>query len=187
MLIIDFALLNDAINFASEALSGVVRKRSPHIPYIIHPYRVAAQLLVEGIQNSKIIIASILHDVLEESQFISRHVLDNKFGKEITSLVVEMTDPKTINDKSTLEKYKIHRIKNYSSPEATLISLSDKTDNLRDLYLEFNTGLVKDVSHKELYYTGMLSAYEDRQANANNPVFDKILMEYKNLVSELWK
>lgn len=181
----DFRLINKAMNFANKALEGVFRKRS-RLPYIIHPTRVATQLLVEGIKNSVIIASAILHDILEETQFISRYILDDTFGKEITNLVVEMTDPISIKDKYLLQKYKVQRIKNYSSPEATLIALADKTDNLRDLDHELNSGLILDISAKQYYYCEMGNAFHKRESGIFIPAYGKLLKEYDELILKLF-
>lgn len=183
---LDLNFLRSALFFASRALSSVTRKRQPEVPYIIHPYRVGLQLLSENVQNTLVIAACYLHDVLEESN-VSIQTLERKFGTVVTGLVLELSDPIILRAyKKNLETYKIGFIRDSASNDAVLISLADKIDNTLDLQYELKNGLILDISHKQPYYSGLLSAYESRIASVNSPVYDKLLVQYKKIVLELW-
>ncbi|MBP7283914.1 MAG: HD domain-containing protein [Leptospiraceae bacterium] len=184
---LDFIFLRKTLFFASRAMSGLVRKRQPDTPYIIHPYSVGLHLLTESIQNTILIAVAFLHDLLEETN-VSILTLEKNFGKIVTDLVVELTDPKILrSNKIILEEFKIKHIRESASNDAVFVSLVDKIDNAKSLSYELKNGLITDISRKENYYHGLLSSYKERQATVNNPVYNKMLLEYERIVLELWK
>ncbi len=183
---LDLHFLRSALFFASRALSSVTRKRQPEVPYIIHPVRVGLQLLTEGVKDTLVIATAYLHDVIEESN-VSIQTLERKFGTVVTGLVLELSDPIILRAyKTNLETYKIGYIRDSASNDAVLISIADKIDNTLDLQYELKNRLILDITQKESYYIGLLSAYESRKTSVGSPVYDKLLVQYKDIVSELW-
>lgn len=124
--------LNEATQFATEKHLG--QKRDDGTDYIAHPLRVAK--IIEEIkkdsQNRDILVcASSLHDTLEDT-YTSYKELEEKFGREVASIVVELTTapfvPKMIGKARYLAE-KMERMSEY----ALLIKLADRYDNLCDL------------------------------------------------------
>lgn len=183
---IDYDFLRNALFFSSRALSGIERKRHPRLPYISHPYRVGKCLLSNDVKDATLIAAAFLHDLLDYSD-ISEQTLHKIFGLKVSSLVIELADPRILKGKRNLLKsFKIGFIKDYASSNAVILSLADKLDNAKDLEMEYKTGLIKDISDKAPYYTGMLQAYEERKKTINDIVFDQLLIQFKEQVSSLW-
>ena len=79
--------LLDAIEFASLAHKDQVRKGEP-IPYVSHPFAVGLILLNTG-YSEDVVIAGILHDVVEDTKFSSKDI-EEKFGLKISELVYDM-------------------------------------------------------------------------------------------------
>jgi GTP diphosphokinase / guanosine-3',5'-bis(diphosphate) 3'-diphosphatase len=115
------------------------QKRASGDPFFIHPLSVAATL-VEIRLDAEAIIAALLHDVLEDTEF-SRFGLRKLFGKEVESLVQGVTKISTLRGKSrslqhaeTLRRMLFAMVKDI---RVILIKLADKLHNMRTLgYLE---------------------------------------------------
>ena len=74
----------EAYNFAEIAHSGQKRK-SGH-DFIIHPVEVASHLARLELDPT-VIIAGLLHDVIEDTDFTSKDIED-KFGKDVSGIVI---------------------------------------------------------------------------------------------------
>ncbi|XP_067136274.1 guanosine-3',5'-bis(diphosphate) 3'-pyrophosphohydrolase MESH1 [Centruroides vittatus] len=100
-------------------------------PYINHPIDVAYILTEEaGITDSDVIQAALLHDTVEDTDTTFKE-LEEVFGPKITSIVVEVTDDKTL-PKAVRKQAQIDTAAGLSH-EAKLVKLADKLSNLRDL------------------------------------------------------
>jgi (p)ppGpp synthase/HD superfamily hydrolase len=82
----------EALEFASRAHAGQFRKGSD-IPYITHPVAVSAILAQYG-YGERLVVAGLLHDVLEDTVATAIE-LEKKFGEDIASLVIGVTEEKT--------------------------------------------------------------------------------------------
>ncbi|HTL80521.1 MAG TPA: HD domain-containing protein [Bacteroidia bacterium] len=122
--------LIDSILFASECHSGQFRKDG-HTPYINHPLEVMHLLISEGgVEEQEILIAAMLHDVVEDTNVTAAEIQE-KFGKRVAKIVLELTDDKTMT-KEERKKEQLLSAKLLSS-EARLIRLSDKICNVYDI------------------------------------------------------
>jgi len=123
---------------ASRAHQGQMRK-DRKTPYITHPARVAG--LVGLFNGSHVaIISAWLHDVYEDctpewilktDEFIAGLPLSPGERREIAAIVDAMTKKNTIRGKSARLLDSLDRI-NSAPPEATLVKLCDRIDNLLD-------------------------------------------------------
>lgn len=117
--------------FSGEKHKDQRRRDASETPYINHPLEVAYILMEEGgITDAHTLAAALLHDTIEDTN-TTREELLMIFGKEVSDLVVELTDLKTTapEDKKRRELDHAHHL----SPKAKLIKLADKTANIRDL------------------------------------------------------
>lgn len=123
--------IEKAYKFAELAHKGAFR-RLEKMPYIVHPDRVARSVLVYS-RDQDLVIAALLHDVVEDSKF-TRHNIERLFGKRVATLVAELTsDPLQLEKmgKTAYLSYKLNSI----SDDALLVKLLDRKDNLGDLEL----------------------------------------------------
>ena len=127
----NMAKIKKAYRLADRAHAGVIRKFE-QIPYIEHPNRVAASIL-QHTQNENLIIAALLHDVVEDSRYTISHIR-KKFGKDVAQIVEELTSNKSEIKRLGKTDYLIHKL-NTISDDALLIKLADRRDNLRDFPL----------------------------------------------------
>ena len=108
------------------------------MPFIVHPFSVSI-ILLNYTSSEEIIIAGLLHDVLEDVKGYSFQDLIKDFGDNVAKIVQEVSEDKNPNIqedekatwKSRKEKYITH-IKN-ASREALMVSCADKIHNLMAL------------------------------------------------------
>ncbi len=127
----DLQLIFDALSFASRMHSNQRRKGNQDTPYINHPIDVARMLVTTGgITDSDVLAAAILHDTIEDTE-ATEEELENLFGKDITKLVLECTDDKSL-PKQERKKLQVLSAP-HKSPKAKCIKLADKISNVRDV------------------------------------------------------
>lgn len=120
-----------AVAFASDKHRNQRRKDADASPYINHPISLANILANEGgITDAAVLCAAVLHDTIEDTQTTDTE-LRQVFGEAITSIVLEVTDDKSL-DKVTRKQKQIEHAPHISR-EAKLVKLADKISNLRDI------------------------------------------------------
>ena len=127
----DMCMVLRAAFFSGEKHKDQRRRDASETPYINHPLEVAYILMEEGgVTDATTLAAALLHDTIEDTN-TTREELAMVFGREVSDLVVELTDLKTTapEDKKQKELDQAHRL----SEKAKQIKLADKTANIRDL------------------------------------------------------
>jgi guanosine-3',5'-bis(diphosphate) 3'-pyrophosphohydrolase len=123
----DVGLLLRAVAFAAEKHKNQRRKDADATPYINHPIALANVLKQEGgIDDVAVLAAAILHDTIATAD-----ELRALFGDEITGIVLEVTDDKSL-PKAERKRLQIEHAA-HASPKAKLVKLADKICNLRDI------------------------------------------------------
>lgn len=161
-------MIQSAIRFAIAAHAGQLRKGTPH-PYIEHPMHVG-MLLSTAAMRQEIVVAGILHDVLEDTECTEKDI-EEAFGTEVLALVKASSEP----DKSlTWKERKQHTIDFLKDApmDVQMIALCDKLSNLMameadlkihgsELWKRFNA---KHEEQKWYYESlaGVLSALKDQ-------------------------
>lgn len=119
-----------AVWFASEKHRDQ-RRKGDDSPYINHPVGVAWILQHEaGVNDVATLQAALLHDTVEDTDTTFEE-LEEHFGAEVTGIVREVTDDKSL----TKEQRKVGQIEHAgsASDKAKLVKLADKLYNYRDL------------------------------------------------------
>jgi guanosine-3',5'-bis(diphosphate) 3'-pyrophosphohydrolase len=120
------------VAFAAEKHKTQRRKDADSSPYINHPIALANVLANEGgIMDHNVLCAAVLHDTIEDTQ-TNAEELRGLFGDKITSIVLEVTDDKSIKDKAVRKQLQVEHAP-HASHEAKLVKLADKICNLRDI------------------------------------------------------
>lgn len=129
----DFDMLQLAFDFAVEAHKG--SKRLSGEDYIYHPLA-TAQTLAEMKMSMPIILAGLLHDVPEDTNFTLDDIRKN-FGTEVASLVNGVTKLGTIKYRG-IERYIENLRKMFlaiaKDLRVILIKFADRLHNLKTLY-----------------------------------------------------
>ena len=121
--------LFDAIEFAARAHHGQYRKASP-LPYILHPLNVA-RILIECGASDDVVIAAVLHDVVEDTPVTLQEV-QAEFGENVARLVEGMSEPNR-QDKWEKRKQDMLTFLETAPQDLLLIELADKLDNIREI------------------------------------------------------
>lgn len=130
----DKALIKKAFKIAYEAHKGMRRKSGE--PYILHPLAVARIVNKEMGLGAKSIIAALLHDVVEDSDY-SIDDISALFGPQIASIVDGLTKISGAFDtNSTPQAENFRKILLTLSEDVRviLIKLADRLHNMRTLY-----------------------------------------------------
>lgn len=127
----DIPVLVAAAAFAAEKHRDQRRKGADASPYINHPIALAYVLARESdIVDVSTIAAALLHDTVEDTDTTAEE-LRGLFGDEITAIVLEVTDDKSL-PKADRKRLQIEHAADLSH-RAKLVKLADKICNLRDI------------------------------------------------------
>ena len=129
------ALIRSAYVIAEKAHLGQKRK-SGKDAYIEHPLNTALNLAKIGL-GAKTITAGLLHDVPEDTQVTLKEI-EQKFGKEIASLVDGVTKLGKIKLRGTKEELYLENLRKMflamaSDIRVVLIKLADRLHNMETL------------------------------------------------------
>ena len=118
-----------AAHFAAQRHAGQRRKGRAAEPYINHLIEVA-ELVAEAseVMDTNLLMAAFLHDTVEDTG-VTPEDLRERFGSDVTSLVMEVTDDKSLPK----ERRKQLQVENApkKSLRAQTLKLADKISNLR--------------------------------------------------------
>ena len=138
-------LIEKAIQTSAHAHRKQYRKGNPDLPYISHPFSVFV-ILSEYTANEDVLIAGLLHDVLEDADpsEYSETSLIKDFGEKIVSIIKEVSEEKDgsleeSDAKSNWKERKIAYLEHLktSSPEALMVSSADKLHNLENTLFDY--------------------------------------------------
>ena len=121
-----------ASSFAAERHRTQRRKGGDgRTPYVNHPLRVASLLAEAGVDDSVVLQAAVLHDVLEDCEDTSYADLEERFGQAVASTVLECSDDK--RHAKVLRKAEAVSKAPRLSEAAALVTLADKLHNLQSM------------------------------------------------------
>jgi GTP diphosphokinase / guanosine-3',5'-bis(diphosphate) 3'-diphosphatase len=126
----DLATFVKAVDFAARKHRFQRRKDVDASPYINHPIAVANVLATEAVISDSIMLcAAVLHDTIEDTETTATE-LTQIFGEQVTQIVLEVTDDKSL-PKQVRKELQIEHAPHLSA-YAKLVKLADKICNLRD-------------------------------------------------------
>ena len=124
------SLLFKALAFSAEKHIKQRRKDIDKTPYINHPISLANILAQRWVIDENVLCAAILHDTIEDTETTVEE-LQEHFGEKITSIVLEVTDDKSL-EKSVRKQKQVEHASSISY-EAKLVKLADKIANITDI------------------------------------------------------
>lgn len=161
------------------------KRKISDLPYIVHPFSVA-WLLSEHIKDEDVIVAALLHDVLEDTVGYEYVDIVRDFGVRVADIVKGVTEDGGLPWRERKEKY----IKDLggASEEVLMLATADKIHNLaaiREEILETNIlpwgTHFKSLEETEWFYR---SVFEVMDKRLQHKVF---LEEFKEQLEELFK
>ncbi len=123
--------LLQAVEFAADRHRDQRRKNVEASPYINHPIQVAELIARIGeVDDLAVLMAAVLHDTVEDTE-TELDELEIVFGADVSELVAEVTDDKSL-PKAERKKEQIKHTATMTD-RAKLIKLADKSCNVRDV------------------------------------------------------
>jgi len=129
----DKALIRKAFKIAYNAHKGALRMSGE--PYILHPLAVAKIVTQEMGLGVKAIVAALLHDVVEDTDFTLEDI-ENHFGAKIASIIDGLTKISVVFDKNSslqAENFRKMLLTLSEDVRVILIKLADRLHNMRTL------------------------------------------------------
>ena len=167
-------------------------RKGDDLPYVVHPFSVA-YILSCYTDDENVIIAGLLHDVIEEVKGYGFESIKKDFGKKSAEIVQEATEDKELKKKGNRETWKRrkdHYIENLKvcSQEALMVSAADKIHNLlsiieaykiqgEKLWKRFNA----DKKDSLWFYTEVLKMIKKRLQNEIIQEFEKTHKEARKI------
>lgn len=155
--------LEEAIHYATNCHSGQVRKGS-YIPFIFHPLEVM-QLLLAMSADTNLLIAGLLHDVVEDTA-TGIDEIRVIFGDDVATLVAGHSEDKS----RTWEERKQTEIDETRNADIRMkkLIMADKLANMRSMQRDYGVIGEKlwerfnaDVEMQAWYYGNMVNALVD--------------------------
>ncbi|WP_298062108.1 RelA/SpoT family protein [uncultured Rikenella sp.] len=129
----DYDRIRQAFYFANEAHKGV--KRHSGEPYITHPLAVARIVVVEIGLGVKSVMAALLHDVVEDTDYTVEDI-EHRFGAKVASMVDGLTKLEgafSQDISKQAENFKKMLLTLSDDIRVCLIKIADRLHNMRTL------------------------------------------------------
>lgn len=181
--------IHEAINYAGKRHAGQVRK-STSLPYLVHPMEVMGILLENGC-NEDVVIAGILHDVIEDTcddndiiRDIVREEIKAKFGNTVLGIINSESEDKS----KTWEQRKqatIDALK-HDSLDVRMVCCADKLSNIMSIYSD-KEKIGEKVFDRFNASKEQLAWYYRSIAESLDLEGYKMFVEYKAYVDEVFR
>lgn len=145
------------------------KRKGKEIPYITHPLTVGIILSLAG-ASEEVIMAGILHDVIEDSVLekkVTADMLVERFGSKVADLVLSVTEQDKSAPWEERKKQALEHIKHFSH-DSLLVKSADVISNMTELLDDYQR-------HQDNIFTRFHSSKEkvlDNQINVINAVIN---------------
>ena len=187
--------IEQAIRAASILHKDQVRKGSVPYTYVTHLFAVAL-IVSDYTDDENTIVASLLHDTLEDTDYTEKE-LEDDFGGKVRDIVSSITEPpRSSNDRKGVGDQKRQYLKQIKgAPEEALIVLAaDKIHNMRSIveeYFDNHSGFMADFGafpdDRLLMYQEISNTLNRNLKNAILAEFNSVFAEYKKFLHEVEK
>ena len=127
--------LRSVYDFAYAAHYGVRRKGGNHDPYISHPVAVAAITANEIGLGVAAVLAALLHDVVEDTEF-THDDIEKRFGKTVANIVDGLTKITNVYDakqNAQANTFKKMLLGIPHDPRVAFVKIADRLHNMRTI------------------------------------------------------
>lgn len=125
-----FSLVARAMHLAALAHEGQRRSHGRKAPYINHVADVARRIAASPASDATTLTAALLHDLAEKTSH-SLSEIERNYGKEVSSIVAELTDPPRLKGIAA-HRAQLHGAATLSD-RAKRIRLADKASKLAEI------------------------------------------------------
>ncbi len=187
--------VEQAIRAASVLHKDQVRKGQTPYPYITHLFAVA-MIVTDYTSDEDTIVASLLHDTLEDTDYTPKE-LEDDFGGSVKDIVLSITEPlpKDIEPGSIAEQKKqyLKQLKG-ASEKALIVVAADKIHNMRSIveeYYDTHSDFIADygsaLDDRLMLYQEISNTLNRNLKNAILAEFNSVFTEYKNFIHDVEK
>jgi len=184
-----------ALKAATVLHKNQVRKGSMPVPYASHLFAVA-MIASDYTDNEDVIVAALLHDTLEDTDYTSTE-LEEDFGGKVREIVEGVSEPQDSKDKQySWRERKDHYSRHLkAAPEESLIiSAADKIHNMRSIVEEyfddhhrFTADFGGSLDERIIIYQDIANILNRRLSNPILNEFNHVFTEYKNFIEDVKK
>jgi (p)ppGpp synthase/HD superfamily hydrolase len=177
--------VEQAIRAAAVLHHTQLRKGSMPFPYITHLVATAFTLM-DYTEDEDVIIAGLLHDTLEDTDY-SIEELQEDFGGKVREIVEAVTEPKsTPENRVTFKERKAEYVaKLKKGPiEAVLVAAADKIHNFRTTVEDYTDAHDRYIEDFGKNYEERLEAYQNIANVINSRLDGHILAEFNHVFEE---
>jgi (p)ppGpp synthase/HD superfamily hydrolase len=168
--VLDLELINKAIYWAKK-YHGDQKRKSGEL-YYSHPLEVA-YMISDYKLKTDVIVASILHDIIEDTPVTAGMILDN-FGWRIAEMVDRLTRDRPDGSKLSVEKI-LENAYEMGDKEVLLIKLIDRLHNIQTIAFQSPEKRKKTVEQTLKKFTSLVMYYGVRQIELD---LDRLCREY---------
>ncbi len=187
--------IEQAIRAASVLHKDQVRKGQVPYPYITHLFAVA-MIVSDYTDDEDTIVASLLHDTLEDTDYTEKE-LEDDFGGAVKDIVLSITESNSSVDEraGTLEQKRqyLKQLRG-ASERALVIVAADKIHNMRSAveeYYDNHSAFIADfgtsLNDRLLIYQEISNTLNRNLKNAILGEFNSVFTEYKNFINDVEK
>jgi (p)ppGpp synthase/HD superfamily hydrolase len=187
--------VEQAIRAASVLHKDQVKMGQVPYPYVTHLFAVA-MIVADYTDDENTIVASLLHDTLEDTDYTEKE-LEDDFGGIVRDLVVAITEPRLESaDRTARANHQKEFLKKLKeAPERALVILAaEKMHHMRTIVEEFyddHSAFIAefgtDIEEKMLFYQEVSNTLNRKLKNAILSEFNTIFTEYKNFIHDVEK
>lgn len=177
--------VEQAIRAAAVLHKDQLRKGSMPFPYMTHLVATAFTLL-DYTNDEDVIIAALLHDTLEDTDY-TLDELQEDFGGTVRDIVEALTEPQSTADKklSWQDKKDIYIKQLKRGPkDAVLVAAADKMHNFRTIVEDYYDAPDRFVKDFGANFEERLETYQAIANVINNRLDGAILAEFNHVFAE---
>lgn len=177
--------IEQAIRAAAVLHKNQLRKGSMPFPYVTHLVATAFTLL-DYTDDEDIIIAALLHDTLEDTDYTIDE-LQEDFGGRVREIVEAVTEPKSTPEQKIpfREKKRIYAEQLKKGPkEALLVAAADKIHNFRTTVEDYTDDHERFIQDFGKNFEERLEAYQTIANVINSRLSGSILAEFNHVFEE---
>lgn len=177
--------IEQAIRAAAVLHKNQLRKGSMPFPYITHLVATAFTLL-DYTNDEDVIIAALLHDTLEDTDY-TLDELQEDFGGRVREIVEAITEPRSTADEkiSWMQKKQAYIKSLKKGPkEAVLVAAADKIHNFRTLVEDYHDAPERFIQDFGNNFDERLDAYQAIANVINSRLSGAILAEFNHVFEE---
>lgn len=177
--------IEQALRAATILHKNQVRKGSVPIPYVSHLAAVT-MIVADYTKEEDVIIASLLHDTLEDTDYTPQE-LEDDFGGVVREIIESISEPRDseftkLSWKEQKQQYAKQLRK--ASENALLIAAADKIHNMRSMVEEYFDDHTRFLADFQGNLEDRMLMYQDISNAINRGLKNDIIHEYNHVFEE---